>query len=72
MGRKMVMDPAGAVEALKVLRPKMVVPIHWGTFSSVPLLFSMKGTPGEFGELAEKEGSRSGVRILKEGASLEI
>jgi L-ascorbate metabolism protein UlaG (beta-lactamase superfamily) len=32
LGRGKHLDPAGAAEAVRRLRPRLVVPIHWGTY----------------------------------------
>jgi L-ascorbate metabolism protein UlaG (beta-lactamase superfamily) len=32
LGRGLHLDPRGAAEALRLLRPKIAVPIHWGTY----------------------------------------
>jgi L-ascorbate metabolism protein UlaG (beta-lactamase superfamily) len=58
------MGPKQAKKAVEFLRPKHVVPIHWGTF---PLL---TGNPHEFGELAKDCGAE--IHILQPGASLNL
>lgn len=47
IGDHFVMSPREAAYACKLLKPKAVVPIHWGTF---PLL---TGTPAQFRQLAK-------------------
>jgi L-ascorbate metabolism protein UlaG (beta-lactamase superfamily) len=43
------MDPAQAAEALALLRPRLAVPIHWGTFLPV-------GLRGRHGQVLERPG----------------
>lgn len=68
-GRRVVMGPKEATQALRMLKPKVAIPIHWGSFSSVPPLFSMKGQPEEFKGLAKQEAKGIKVVLLKEGQS---
>jgi L-ascorbate metabolism protein UlaG (beta-lactamase superfamily) len=37
LGRGAHLDPEGAAEAVALLRPKVAVPIHWGTYAPVHL-----------------------------------
>lgn len=69
LGRRIVMGPKEAAQALRMLRPKVAIPIHWGSFLSVPPLFSMKGQPEEFKGLAKQEAKGIKVVLLKEGQS---
>jgi len=62
-------DPPQAVEALKLLRPQVVVGTHWGCAPSLPPLTDMPGTPRELARLVEKEGLDVAVRGM---APLEI
>ena len=43
LGRGAHMDPARAAEAVRRLRPRIVVPIHWGTY--FPLHLGLRGAP---------------------------
>jgi L-ascorbate metabolism protein UlaG (beta-lactamase superfamily) len=43
------MDPAQAAEALTLVRPRLAVPIHWGTFLPI-------GLRGSYGRLLERPG----------------
>ena len=38
------LDPARAAEAVSRIRPKLVVPIHWGTY--FPIHLGLRGKPG--------------------------
>ena len=66
IGGYYTMDPVQASLALKMLKSKVVAPMHWGTF---PVL---KGTP----ELLEEEIRKLGIKVrvlkLKPGEPVEI
>jgi L-ascorbate metabolism protein UlaG (beta-lactamase superfamily) len=57
------MNPAEAALACKLLQPKWVIPMHYGTF---PVL---TGTPEELRELIKGEGIE--VIALKPGETVE-
>jgi L-ascorbate metabolism protein UlaG (beta-lactamase superfamily) len=63
IGEHFVMGPKDAAKAVEFLRPKVVVPIHYGTIP--PLV----GDPKEFARLAE---GKAKVAILQPGESLEV
>jgi L-ascorbate metabolism protein UlaG (beta-lactamase superfamily) len=66
------LDPDGAAQALKLLRPSIAVPIHWGTYGIV-LRGRGDPTPAEqFAEAAATTAPDVDVRILEEGGSLEL
>ena len=63
------LDPLRAAQALRLLRPRIAVPIHWGTLS----LFhrSTSGDPPEeFRRHAAELAPDVDVRILEPGAAL--
>jgi L-ascorbate metabolism protein UlaG (beta-lactamase superfamily) len=65
------LDPAGAAEAVRRLRPKLAVPIHWGTYR--PLYRRTPYTPDAPEEFAARVGEVApevDVRILGVGESL--
>ena len=64
IGEHFVMGPKDAAKAVEFLRPKAVVPIHYGTFP--PLV----GDPKEFARLAEGKGAK--VVILQPGEKVEF
>jgi L-ascorbate metabolism protein UlaG (beta-lactamase superfamily) len=64
IGEHFVMGPKDAAKAVEFLRPKAVVPIHYGTF---PVLV---GDPKEFARLAEGKGAN--IHILAPGESVEV
>lgn len=65
IGDNYTMGPADAVEAIKLLRPKYVMPIHFDTF---PLLAQ---DAGAFKRLVE-ESTSARVLVLKPGATAQL
>jgi L-ascorbate metabolism protein UlaG (beta-lactamase superfamily) len=70
------LDPERAARALRLLRPRVAVPIHWGTYSPV---FSRQLWPWlltdpvkRFVELARTIAPDVIVRVLAPGESLEL
>ncbi len=59
------MGPAQAAIAVKLIRPKIVIPMHYGTFPPI------HQDPKAFEALARKQ-SKAKVVILKPGESLEV
>ena len=71
------LDPAGAAEAIRMLRPRMAVPIHWGTYR--PLHHGVRREPDFLTAPADafvREMAKTApdvqVRVLKPGESLEL
>ncbi len=65
------MDPLRAAQALRHLRPRMAVPIHWGTLS--PFRRSTSTEPPEaFRRHAAELAPEVDVRVLEPGAALEF
>jgi len=70
------LDPATAARALALLRPRIAVPIHWGTFYPVglrrlrpePLL----RPPLEFARLAKELAPEVEVRVLQPGSETSL
>jgi L-ascorbate metabolism protein UlaG (beta-lactamase superfamily) len=67
------LDPERAAESLRYLRPRIAVPVHWGTlrplFRAPP---STEGAPVEFAERAAAVAPEVDVRILELGETLEL
>ena len=57
IGGHFTMDPARAAEAVRLVKPKQVAPMHYGTF---PVL---KGTPAELGTALKKVGGTKMVQL---------
>ena len=66
------LDPARAAEALRLLRPKAAVPIHWGTFRTVFAEPSGDGPAREFARLAGALAPEVDVRVLSIGETLAL
>jgi L-ascorbate metabolism protein UlaG (beta-lactamase superfamily) len=71
------LDPARAAEAVALLRPGLVVPIHWGTY--FPIHLGLRGAPdfvdsppAEFVAAVEKIAPDVLVRVLRPGQSFHL
>lgn len=64
IGGYYTMNIEEAVQALKIVRPKLAIPMHYNTFPQI------KADPEEFRTNAEKEGFK--VKVLKIGDEIEI
>lgn len=64
IGDRFTMGPARAAEAVRLVGPKMVVPMHYGTF---PFL---TGTPDEFAKDLEKTGAGAKMKQMAVGETL--
>ena len=69
------LDPARAADAVALLRPRVAVPIHWGTFrplhnrSRAPFL---RDPVDEFVAAARERAPEVEVRVLEPGESLTM
>ena len=70
------LDPAGAARALALLRPRVAVPIHWGTFYPLGLRRlrpdRLTAPPHEFARHAAKLAPDVEVRVLEPGEATEL
>jgi L-ascorbate metabolism protein UlaG (beta-lactamase superfamily) len=70
------MDPSDAVEALGFLKPRLAIPIHWGTFFPLglgwlkPTLLHMP--PLAFARHAAELAPQVEVKILEPGESMDL
>ncbi|MEB3760877.1 MAG: metal-dependent hydrolase [Desulfurococcales archaeon] len=61
IGGHFTMDPVEAAKAVELIKPKVAIPMHWGTF---PVLY---GKPEEFKKLVEEKTPETKVIILQPG-----
>ncbi len=65
------LDPARAARALQLIRPRLAVPIHWGTFYPLGLRRlrpePLVKPPLEFAEIAGQLAPGTEVRVLRPG-----
>ena len=70
------MDPAAAARAVALLRPRVAVPIHWGTLFPAGLEHIRRAAlfepPRAFARLVGEAGGDVVVRVLSPGDSLEL
>lgn len=70
------MDPLHAAESLKLIRPRIAIPIHWGTFHPFCMGWAnpsfLKDPPKEFASHAARLAPDVEVRILQPGSSTEL
>jgi L-ascorbate metabolism protein UlaG (beta-lactamase superfamily) len=69
--KKTTMNPKEAIEAVKILKPTHVVPIHCGNKPRIPIV-KKTGDPITFLELGKKSRLPSKITVMKEGEVLEI
>ena len=77
LGRGKHMDPERAAEALSLLRPRIAVPIHWGTYH--PLHLGLREAPCYLSEPPERFVRAAAnvapdveVRVLQPGETLDL
>lgn len=66
IGDHFTMGPARAAEAVKLVRPRMVIPMHYGTF---PVL---TGTPKAFERELKKRKAKAQLRVMKAGETIVL
>ncbi len=66
IGGHYTMGPKEAAKAAELIRPKYVIPMHYGTFPVI------KGSPKEFKEYVSKYAPDVEVVILKPGEEVEL
>jgi L-ascorbate metabolism protein UlaG (beta-lactamase superfamily) len=66
IGDHFTMGPARAAEAVKLVRPRIAIPMHYGTF---PLL---TGTPEAFGRELKERGAGAELRVIKIGQTIAL
>jgi L-ascorbate metabolism protein UlaG (beta-lactamase superfamily) len=70
------LDPPRAVDALKLLAPRVAIPIHWGTLYPIGLRrfrrHLLTEPPRAFARLAAERAPEVDVRVLEPGTSTTI
>lgn len=69
------LNPARAAEALRLLRPRMAVPIHWGTYRRIGLSRergALREPAESFARLAAEVAPDVDVRVVPVGGALEF
>ena len=66
IGDHFTMGPARAAEAAKLVRPRTVIPMHYGTF---PLL---TGTPEAFGRELKHRQAQTELRVMRVGETIAL
>jgi L-ascorbate metabolism protein UlaG (beta-lactamase superfamily) len=66
IGDHFTMGPIRAADAVKLVGPRQVIPMHYGTF---PVL---TGTPEEFDREMKARGVRAGLRSMKVGETIAL
>lgn len=70
------LDPFAAARAVAIVRPRVAVPIHWGTLHPLGLRWLRPTTridpPHVFAQLVRRQTPATQVRVLPVGASLDL
>ena len=70
------LDPASAAEALQVLKPRIAIPVHWGSIHLAGRARAMRRhlvePPREFARLAAATAPEVEVRVLEPGQSIDL
>ena len=66
IGDHFTMGPIRAADAVKLVRPKTVIPMHYGTFPA------LTGTPEAFAEEFKKRGINTQLRVMNVGETIRI
>jgi len=66
IGDHFTMGPIRAADAVKLVDPKVVIPMHYGTFAV------LTGTPETFGEELKKRGAKSELHAMNVGETITV
>lgn len=67
------LDPDRAAQALALLRPRLAIPIHWGTYRVFGAKHAANPTPGEaFADATVRLAPDVDVRVLPVGGALDL
>lgn len=65
IGDQFTMGPSRAAEAVKLVSPTTVIPMHYG-------LFNLPGTPQAFAQALRQQSVRSQLRVMKVGETIRL
>jgi L-ascorbate metabolism protein UlaG (beta-lactamase superfamily) len=65
IGDQFTMGPKRAAEAVKLVNPTTVIPMHYGTFN-------LPGTPEAFAQQLKQQGVKSQLKVMKVGDTLKL
>lgn len=65
IGDKFTMGPTRAAEAVKLVNPQTVIPMHYG-------IFNLPGTPTAFAQALRRQGAKSQLRVVKVGEVVRL
>jgi len=66
------LDPARAAQALELLRPRVAIPIHWGTYTRIGLSRDEAAPARMFAELAGTHAPDVEIRVLPVGGTSDV
>jgi L-ascorbate metabolism protein UlaG (beta-lactamase superfamily) len=66
------LDPLRAAEALDLIKPRVAIPIHWGTYSPWRAPSHSNEPAMKFAEIAATVAPAVEVRVLSPGQSYEL
>jgi L-ascorbate metabolism protein UlaG (beta-lactamase superfamily) len=66
------LDPLRAAQALELLRPRIAIPIHWGTYTRIGLSRDESAPAKRFAELAAQYAPDVDVQVLPVGGTLDV
>ncbi len=70
------LDPMGAARVAALIKPRIAIPIHWGTLHPVGFGWMRPSTridpPHQFAQLVRRLSPDTTVRVLRNGSSLVI
>jgi L-ascorbate metabolism protein UlaG (beta-lactamase superfamily) len=77
LGRGLHLDPRSAAEALRLVKPRLAIPIHWGTYSPIHLGLRrppafLQLPPAEFVAAAAELAPDVEVRVLQPGEGVDV
>jgi L-ascorbate metabolism protein UlaG (beta-lactamase superfamily) len=66
------LDPVRAAEALALIRPRIAIPIHWGTYAPWRPSSGSEAPAKEFADIAATVAPAVDVRVLRPGQSYQL